>query len=187
MRGATASPDKTTTPTTGARTPRRLTVAECGDGTVNVTAGEECDDGNIDSGDGCNESCQIEGACGVGRGCRVLRLAICLDLDGVFMGLCSMGDVPDADGDGLRNECDGCPTDRNKIEPGICGCGLDDNADSDGDGVPDFIDQYPGVDGSVFAPACVGAIPVASEWGLIVMALLLLVEAKIHCARRRPG
>jgi len=33
------------------------TVAICGDGTLNMTAGEECDDGNINSGDGCDENC----------------------------------------------------------------------------------------------------------------------------------
>ncbi|MHC4698755.1 MAG: DUF4215 domain-containing protein, partial [Planctomycetota bacterium] len=44
---------------------------------------------------------------------------------------------PDSDGDGAIDECDGCPFDPNKIEPGRCGCGVDDHADSDGDGVPD--------------------------------------------------
>lgn len=32
----------------------------------------------------------------------------------------------DIDGDGLEDALDGCPTDPNKIEPGICGCGLAD-------------------------------------------------------------
>jgi cysteine-rich repeat protein len=35
------------------------TLAECGDGTLNVTAGEECDDGNTRNGDGCSSTCQI--------------------------------------------------------------------------------------------------------------------------------
>jgi cysteine-rich repeat protein len=48
------------------------TLAECGDGTLNTTAGEECDDGNTTPGDGCDASCLIEvgpvGACCVAGG-----------------------------------------------------------------------------------------------------------------------
>ncbi len=62
------------------------------------------------------------------------------------MGFMTTCDTPDADGDGLRDECDGCPADSNKIEPGICGCGVDDSADSDDDGVPDCNDLCPGSD-----------------------------------------
>ena len=29
-------------------------AASCGDGTLNTSAGEECDDGNLVDGDGCN-------------------------------------------------------------------------------------------------------------------------------------
>jgi cysteine-rich repeat protein len=36
----------------------------CGDGATD--AGEQCDDGNIQSGDGCSSACQQEGACGDG-------------------------------------------------------------------------------------------------------------------------
>lgn len=35
------------------------TTAECGDGTLNTTAGEECDDGNADPADGCNNECML--------------------------------------------------------------------------------------------------------------------------------
>ncbi|MCK5020580.1 MAG: DUF4215 domain-containing protein, partial [Candidatus Peribacteraceae bacterium] len=38
------------------------TVPDCGDGITNIAAGEECDDGNEISGDGCY-SCQYEGYC----------------------------------------------------------------------------------------------------------------------------
>jgi cysteine-rich repeat protein len=34
---------------------------ECGDDVVQVMAGEECDDGNTDSGDGCSDVCTWEG------------------------------------------------------------------------------------------------------------------------------
>jgi len=35
------------------------TLAECGDGVLNVTAGEECDDGNTVAGDGCGPTCLL--------------------------------------------------------------------------------------------------------------------------------
>ena len=70
------------------------------------------------------------------------------------------------------------------MEPGICGCGRDDFADFDGDGVPDCTDQCRGVDDAIFAPDCEGAIPTMSEWGLVILALLLLVVGKVYFSRR---
>ncbi|MGB2985823.1 MAG: hypothetical protein WBE26_08060 [Phycisphaerae bacterium] len=60
---------------------------------------------------------------------------------------CNQNDIPDecevdSDGDGLIDDCDGCPDDPNKIEPGVCGCGVPDD-DSDGDGVEDCSDGCP--------------------------------------------
>ncbi len=43
------------------------TMASCGDGTLNVTSGEQCDDGNNDDGDGCSSFC-VEETPGVGGG-----------------------------------------------------------------------------------------------------------------------
>ena len=37
------------------------TAAVCGDGTTDTFAGEECDDGNVVSGDGCSATCLLEG------------------------------------------------------------------------------------------------------------------------------
>lgn len=104
----------------------------------------------------------------------------------------------DSDGDGNGNACDLCP-------------GFDDNADADGDGVPDGCDQCPGsddgaqgatgdddgdgvvncldqcngVDDAVFAPGCVGQIPAASEWGLLALALCVLVASKVAFGRQQ--
>ena len=59
--------------------------------------------------------------------------------------------------------------------------------DSDGDGVADCHDICPGADDDIFAPDCEGAIPTLSEWGLLIMALLLLVGGKTHFGRRRAA
>jgi hypothetical protein len=51
-------------------------------------------------------------------------------------------DQADSDGDGTGDACDGCPSDPNKSSPGACGCGVADT-DSDGDGVVDCNDVCP--------------------------------------------
>ncbi len=78
----------------------------------------------------------------------------------------------DDDGDGVPDGCDECP-------------GSDDGAagalgDADGDGVLNCNDECDGVDDTVFAPECEGAIPTTSEWGLVVLTLLILVGGKIY-------
>lgn len=35
--------------------------ARCGDGVIDLDVGEECDDGNQQNGDGCDQNCQLEG------------------------------------------------------------------------------------------------------------------------------
>ena len=79
---------------------------------------------------------------------------------------------------------DHCPNDPGKVEAGICGCGVPDEGDEDGDGILNCVDQCRGVDDAVFAPECDGAIPTVSEWGLAVLALLLLVVGKVYFGRR---
>lgn len=93
-------------------------------------------------------------------------------------------DFLDRDGDGVPDGCDGCPDDENKTDPGQCGCGRLDTGDTDGDGVLNCIDLCNGVDDAVFGPECDGAIPTVSQWGLIVLTMLLLVAAKLSF--RRP-
>ncbi len=75
----------------------------------------------------------------------------------------------DGDRDGVDSVCgDGCPDDPDKTEPGVCGCGVpEDPIDIDGDGVADYC----------------GAIPTVSEWGLVVLGLLLLAAATICIVR----
>jgi hypothetical protein len=48
----------------------------------------------------------------------------------------------DGDSDGVGDACDNCPYDPDKIEPGICGCGVADD-DTDGDGTADCDDGCP--------------------------------------------
>lgn len=48
----------------------------------------------------------------------------------------------DSDGDGVEDCQDDCPNDANKLDPGVCGCGVSDT-DSDGDGVPNCYDKCP--------------------------------------------
>jgi len=38
----------------------RIVPATCGDDTLDTEFGEECDDGNLINGDGCDDSCTIE-------------------------------------------------------------------------------------------------------------------------------
>jgi len=45
----------------------------------------------------------------------------------------------DGDGDGAGDACDGCAADPDKVEPGLCGCGISD-VDSDSDSTPDCLD-----------------------------------------------
>ena len=98
----------------------------------------------------------------------------------------------DCNGDGVGDACEIDPCERDDDGDGVCNC--EDNCpsipnpgqeDSDGDGVPDCIDKCPDVDDAVFAPECMGRIPTVSEWGLVILALLLLAVGKVYFNRRR--
>jgi len=103
-------------------------------------------------------------------------------------------DQANNDGDSAGNACELCDDDPLKLDPGICGCGVADVGDSDGDDYLDCVDCCQGVDDDVFAAGCVhdiprvdvcvGQIPTVSEWGLLVLALLLLVAGKVYFGRR---
>ncbi|NOX60312.1 MAG: hypothetical protein GXP29_15840 [Planctomycetes bacterium] len=78
---------------------------------------------------------------------------------------------PDTDGDGAIDDCESCPLDGTKTEPGICGCGQSDSTDSDADGVIDCLDLCAGTpplepvngDGCPFIGACCFAIGQCSD------------------------
>ncbi|MCP4835046.1 MAG: hypothetical protein GY895_09825, partial [Phycisphaera sp.] len=53
------------------------------------------------------------------------------------------GTLIDTDADGISDDCDGCPNDSDKTEPGICGCGVPESGDTDGDGILDCVDPCP--------------------------------------------
>ena len=78
--------------------------------------------------------------------------------------------VVDTDGDGTLDCQEYCPLDPNKLEPGVCGCGVPD-VDSNHDGVLDCLDR--------------GAVPAMGSWGMSVLTLLLMAAlyTKFH---RRP-
>lgn len=54
----------------------------------------------------------------------------------------SNNDQMDTDSDGYGDVCDGCPDDGDKLEGGICGCGVPDN-DTDSDGILNCLDNCP--------------------------------------------
>lgn len=60
----------------------------------------------------------------------------------------------DSDGDGIMDCSDGCPSDRDKTDPGVCGCDVADT-DGDGDGTPDCNDGCPS-DGEKNEPGICG-------------------------------
>ncbi|MEM9490604.1 MAG: hypothetical protein AAGC55_15770, partial [Myxococcota bacterium] len=90
-------------PTPGLVPTALLDGAFCGDGVVDAAAGEECDDGNTDNGDGCTATCQLAG-CDDG-----LQNADEIDIDcGGHCGpaSCQAGQVCTGDSDCGSGTCD---------------------------------------------------------------------------------
>ncbi|MBI4716689.1 MAG: hypothetical protein HY763_02710 [Planctomycetes bacterium] len=121
------------------------------------------------------------------RQCQILDPLCCAANNGTVLNSpdpCE-GDV---DSDGTDALCgDECPGDPAKLDPGVCGCGGSDTSDADGDSVPDCTDQCPGADDAIFAPGCAVAIPAASQWGIMILALALGVAAKVRFGRSRAA
>lgn len=107
------------------------------------------------------------------------------DLDGAgdACDVCPFDPDDDGDGDGVCRPDDRCPDHPAKQDPGQCGCAVPD-IDSDGDTVADCIDACDGLDDTIDTnldgvPDCAESIPTLSHWGLMILALFLLVLAKI--------
>lgn len=147
----------------------------------------------VEPGGGCSP---VVGACCLPSGlCTTVLPEDCINvLGGLTHGSGTLCEG-DFDGDGTDGECgDLCPEDPLKLDPGLCGCGVeDDDTDSDGDTVPDCIDQCPGEDDLVDLdnngiPDCLEqlqAIPTVSSLGLVVFAGLLAASAVLLLAWRR--
>jgi hypothetical protein len=145
--------------------PNKVAPGQCGCGNLET-------DTDLDGTADCNDLCPLDplktnpGLCG----CSVPE-GTCNDCEGNPAGpaqpgtscndnnACTINDVwspscvcagtfEDTDGDGTCNANDGCPTDPNKIAPGICGCGVSD-VDTDGDGLADCIDNCPLIVGQI--------------------------------------
>ncbi len=118
--------------------PNKTQPGDCGCGTPDVDLD---DDGVLDCVDNCalansdQQDCQPNG---IGDVC---------DIAEGTSGDCDIDSIPDecesdADEDGTIDDCDNCPGDSDKTEPGICGCGVADT-DTDEDDVPDCVDGCP--------------------------------------------
>lgn len=133
--------------------------------------------------EGDNDSDGVDGACG----------DLCPDdPNKVAPGECGCGNSDvDTDADGVEDCHDGCPSDPNKTSPGVCGCGVSDN-DTDGDTVADCNDNCPDRpntdqadrDGDGVGNACEATVPAVSDWGIVIIALLVLSLAKVRFGRR---
>ena len=164
--------------------PTCLPVAYCGDGIFDPTD-EDCDDGNLNDNDDCSNNCT--------QGCG--------------NGIVNTGEECD---DGNMNNNDGCTNDC--MIPAECGDGVldpgeqcDDGNNIGGDGcsgtctleecgnnVLDVGEECDGTANPCLSGVCLsdctcedgGIIPTVSEWGLVIMALLLLSGAKVYFGRR---
>jgi len=81
------------------------TLPTCGDGYLNLVAGEECDDGNHATGDGCTATCHVESgySCVDAVGLPIDCVTICGD--GIVAGAEACDDGNTRDGDGCSATC----------------------------------------------------------------------------------
>lgn len=112
---------------------------------------EDVDQDSIgDQCDGCpsdpENDIDVDGICGNVDNCPEYFNSDQADADedgvGDICDICPYDAGNDIDGDGTCGNTDNCPEDPNKIDPGICGCGIVDT-DSDEDGIVDCADNCP--------------------------------------------
>ncbi|MHC5109454.1 MAG: PA14 domain-containing protein [Planctomycetota bacterium] len=147
--------------------PEKTEPGECG-------CGVSEDDDDMDGTPNCNDGCPD-------------------DPDKTEPGECGCGIADDdSDDDGTPDCNDGCPDDPEKTSPGVCGCGESD-VDTDLDGNADCIDICPGEDDFLDedgngVPDCaeqpIDTVPTVSTWGLLILAMLLLIAAKVAPMQR---
>lgn len=118
----------------------RISFARCGDDVVNP--GEQCDDGNLVAGDGCDATCRVENLCGNGRvnageqcddGNRVPGDGCSSECRTEI--LCGNGFINAGEGcdDGNVRAGDGC-SEVCQVEPAACGNGRREGAEQCDDG-----------------------------------------------------
>jgi fibro-slime domain-containing protein len=87
-----------------------VTGKACGNGVIDTSQGENCDDGNTQSGDGCNAICQTEANYDCSTpGQRCINMAVCGN------GTLTSNETCD---DGNTVSGDGCSADCKTVEPG---------------------------------------------------------------------
>ena len=145
--------------------PTSINTKNCGDGVLDKDNGEACDDGNTNSGDGCNKLCQLEAnfLCkDPGKPCE--NLAVCGNSYLTSNETCDDGNTKDGDG---------CSADCKTVEPGyqcrvpgkrctpLCGDGkkigteaCDDGNSASGDGCSSTCQIEPGADCPTAGQAC---------------------------------
>jgi len=158
---------------------------ECGDGILD--AGEECDDGNTIDGDGCQGDCQNP-ECG----------------DGILDPGEECDDGNTIDGDGCQGDCQNPECGDGILDPGEqCddgnnvggdGCSATCRSEICGNNVLDPGEECDGTanqncESGVCLSNCTcetdgEIIPTVSEWGLVILSLLLLCGAKVYFGRR---
>jgi subtilisin family serine protease len=148
-----------------------------------------------------------DGACcdPVDGSCAELSEEECQSAGGIFKGNGTTC-LGDADGDAVDGACDNCPDDYNPGQEDFDDDGIGDTCDNcpeeynpgqedvDSDGVGDLCDNCPDVynpgqedsDADGYGDVCDPQdIPTLSEWGMIMMALLLLAVGTVALVRRR--
>ncbi len=108
-------------------------------------------------------------------GCEEMPAAACQSAGGIFAGTRTQC-LGDSDGDGVDDQCDLCPgEDDHVVGQRIC-CGTSISCVTNSD--------CPSLSLCVPECQCPEDIPTVSEWGLVVLTLLLMVGSKLRFSRR---
>lgn len=138
--------------------------------------GDECTNDQCNSGGICQhpESGECGACCSSDDNCVERVLPTTCAAQGGTSGGAGSACLGDSDGDGVDDLCDDCPG----VDDAIFGVPV-----CAGTGVPcsDDADCGPG---GICIPACNGAIPTVSQWGLVTLALVLLIGGKLYFGRR---